>query len=138
MTNVATTGLGLSQIYPMIDEETDNELKIKSSSFCDPYLLVIREDFSAVVLQVDANGELDEVEQGGAMKKTQWLSGCVYKAANESNAAVYLLDTKGSLNVCRIDTFRFVDQMLTLSRSSSCRILQSHRISLICETCPQH
>jgi len=88
----------------MIDEETDNELKIKSSSFCEPYLLVIREDFSAVVLQVDANGELDEVEQGEGMSKTKWISGCVYKAASELKAAVYLLDTKGTLNVRKTRT----------------------------------
>jgi len=122
----------------MIDEETDNELKIKSSSLCDPYLLVIREDFSAVVLQVDANGELDEVEQGEAMSKIQWISGCVYKAADAPKAAAYLLDTKGTLNVCKTATFMAIDQMLTLSRSSSCQILQSHRISLICGICPQH
>jgi cleavage and polyadenylation specificity factor subunit 1 len=92
----------------MIDEETDNELKIKSSSFCEPYLLVIREDFSAVVLQMDASGELDEVEQGEAMSKTQWISGCVYKAVDTPKAAVYLLDMKGTLNVCKTRTSHMV------------------------------
>lgn len=122
----------------MIDEETDNELKINSSSFCDPYLLVIREDFSAVVLQVDSNGELDEVEQGEGMSKTQWTSGCVYKAAGEAKAAVYLLDTKGTLNVCKTRAVHKSDQTLTCDRCLNFQILQSRPISLICGICQQH
>jgi len=122
----------------MIDEETDNELKIKSSSFYDPYLLVIREDFSAVVLQVDANGELDEVEQGEVMSKTQWISGCIHKAAGELKAAVYLLDTKGTLNVCKIRTSQADGGMLTRNRSFNCQTLQSYLISPICGICPLH
>ena len=84
----------------MIDEETDAELKVISSSFCDPYLLVVREDLSVVILEVTNSGELEELDRGDGVLASQWLSGCLYKpAGEESKVLAVLLTAEGSLRV---------------------------------------
>lgn len=70
---------GLAQIFPMTDELTDAEPKIISTSFADPYMLVVRDDSSIMVLEADDSGDLDEVERGDILLATKWLSGSLYK-----------------------------------------------------------
>ncbi|KAI4851207.1 protein CFT1, partial [Aureobasidium sp. EXF-8845] len=92
--------LGLSQIFPIIDEETDAELTVIHSSFCDPYLLLLREDSSLQILQVDKSGDLDELERGEAALVSKWLSGNVYKSEKTGDKALaFLLNADGGLAV---------------------------------------
>lgn len=83
----------------MVDEETDQELKIIHSFLLDPFLLLIRDDSSVLILKVDAKGELDEVEKGDATAASKWISGCVHKPDSGEEVLLYLLDIKGSLSV---------------------------------------
>jgi cleavage and polyadenylation specificity factor subunit 1 len=92
--------LGLSQIIPMIDEETEEELKIAHTSFCDPYLLVLRDDSSVQVLQVEKSGDVEPLDPGEEiLTESTWLSGCAYsgKLTNDQ-AVVFLLREDGSLH----------------------------------------
>ncbi|KAG5933672.1 Protein cft1, partial [Claviceps sorghi] len=74
--------LGLSQILPMLDEETGAEPRITSASIVDPYLLLLRDDSSVFVAQIDSNNELEEVvKPEGPLKSLKWLSGCLYNDA---------------------------------------------------------
>jgi cleavage and polyadenylation specificity factor subunit 1 len=92
--------LGLSQIFPVIDEETDAELTVVHSSFCDPYLLLLREDSSLQILQVDKSGDLDELERGDAALASKWLSGSIYKSEKTGDKALaFLLNADGGLSV---------------------------------------
>ncbi|KAG9557988.1 protein CFT1, partial [Aureobasidium melanogenum] len=92
--------LGLSQIFPIIDEETDAELTVVHSSFCDPYLLLLREDSSLQILQVDKSGDLDELERGDAALASKWLSGSVYKSEKTGDKALaFLLNAEGGLAI---------------------------------------
>lgn len=107
--------LGLAQIYPLTDEESDTGPKVVSASFADPYVLLIRDDSSAVVLTADESGDLDEVSQSEAFKAGSWLSGSLYEDSNDvlrleypeesedeaSNVLMFLLTAKGGLQVCR-------------------------------------
>ncbi|GKT43235.1 protein cft1 [Colletotrichum spaethianum] len=71
--------LGLSQILPMLDEETGAEPRVISASIADPYLFLVRDDSSIMVAQIDNNCELEEVEkQDDAILSTKWLAGCLY------------------------------------------------------------
>ncbi|KAK2048270.1 hypothetical protein LZ31DRAFT_582417 [Colletotrichum somersetense] len=71
--------LGLSQILPMLDEETGAEPRVVSASIADPYLFLVRDDSSIMVAQIDNNCELEEVEkQDDAILSTKWLAGCLY------------------------------------------------------------
>lgn len=100
MLTVHTIDLGLSQIYPIVDETTDEEMTVVHSSFCDPYLLILREDSSLQILEVDKSGDLDEVERGDAALAQQWLSGCLYKSKETGDKTLaFLLNASGGLNV---------------------------------------
>ena len=98
----------------MMDESTGGEPKVLSASFADPYLVLIRDDFSVFMARCDTNGELDEMEFGEQMKGLRWSSGCLYrdgdgafgkiskadsKFAAEAEIKVFLLTLDGMLHV---------------------------------------
>ncbi|KAI9713774.1 MAG: mRNA cleavage and polyadenylation factor subunit [Chrysothrix sp. TS-e1954] len=92
--------LALAQMLPMVDEETDDELKITQSSFLDPYLLLLRDDASAIILQLDDKGELDEVERSKDFASSRWISGSLHRAGvYSSQILLYLLSREGVLQV---------------------------------------
>jgi cleavage and polyadenylation specificity factor subunit 1 len=71
--------LGLSQILPMVDEDTGAEPKILSASMTDKYLLVIRDDASAFVAEMNKDFELEEIEkEDETLTSTKWATGCLY------------------------------------------------------------
>ena len=93
--------LGLSQIIPMTDEETDAELRIIHTSCSDPYLLVIRDDSRVQVLQVDKNGDVEPLEPDeAALTEQKWLSGCLYDGVlTNGKPAAFLLRDDGSFHI---------------------------------------
>ncbi|TWU76228.1 mRNA cleavage and polyadenylation factor subunit [Metarhizium rileyi] len=71
--------LGLSQILPMLDEDTGAEPRAMSASIVDPYLLLIRDDSSVFIALMHSNNELEEVlKPDGPLKSTKWTSGCLH------------------------------------------------------------
>lgn len=73
------SSFGLSQIYPMTDDDGDVEAKVMSASFADPYLLILRDDQSVLILEADDSGDLDEVERSTILMSTKWSCGSLYK-----------------------------------------------------------
>ena len=67
----------------MIDDATGAEPKVISATFSDPYVLLIRDDFSVMILRADESGDLDEVERREAIAETKWLSGSLYEDSND-------------------------------------------------------
>ncbi|KAK4458789.1 protein cft1 [Cladorrhinum samala] len=109
--------LGLSQIVPMLDEETGAEPRAISASIADPYLLIIRDDSSAFIAEMDKDNELEEVEKSDpSLTATKWLAGCLYSDANGLFAAemadkkskpakdvlLFLLSASGALYIYRL------------------------------------
>ncbi|KAI9758008.1 MAG: hypothetical protein M4579_003244 [Chaenotheca gracillima] len=70
--------LGLAQIYPMTDEASGAEPKIISASFADPYVLLVRDDRTILILVCDESGDLEEVESGSVFSSKEWISGSLY------------------------------------------------------------
>lgn len=113
---LTVSDLGLAQIYPLTDEESDTGPTVMSASFADPYVLLIRDDSSAVILTADENGDLDEVSQSQAFKAGKWQSGSLYEDSNDilrleypeesedeaGNVLMFLLNAKGGLQVRQI------------------------------------
>ena len=111
--SLTISDLGLAQIYPLTDEESDSGPKVTSASFADPYVLLVRDNLSAVVLTADENGDLDEVSQSEAFKAGEWLSGSLYEDSSDvlrldypeesedeaGNVLMFLLTAKGGLQV---------------------------------------
>ncbi|KAK3942764.1 protein cft1 [Diplogelasinospora grovesii] len=109
--------LGLAQILPMLDEETGAEPRAISASIADPFLLLIRDDSSVFIAQIDSNNELEELEKEDMkLLSTKWLTGCLYKdthsifadekpdktAKTEESIMMFLLSSSGALHIYRL------------------------------------
>ncbi|RYP54796.1 hypothetical protein DL768_000524 [Monosporascus sp. mg162] len=71
---------GLSQIVPMLDEDTGAEPRVNTASIADPFLLLVRDDASVFVAKLDKNLELEELEKDeGPIASTKWATGCLYE-----------------------------------------------------------
>ncbi|KAK8043586.1 hypothetical protein PG993_006016 [Apiospora rasikravindrae] len=105
---------GLSQILPMLDEETGAEPRVVSASISDRYLLLVRDDSSIFVAGIDNNLELEELEkEDDTILATKWLSGCLYEDIAHTftlaptdkgskpgeNVVMFLLSGAGALHV---------------------------------------
>ena len=63
----------------MLDEETGAEPRAVSASIADPFLLIIRDDSSAFIAQIDSSNELEELDKDDeTLVTTKWLTGCLY------------------------------------------------------------
>ncbi|KAK8121952.1 hypothetical protein PG984_010622 [Apiospora sp. TS-2023a] len=105
---------GLSQILPMLDEETGAEPRVVSASISDSFLLLVRDDSSIFVAGIDNNLELEEIEkEDDTILATKWLSGCLYEDTAHAftlaptdkgskpgeNVVMFLLSGAGALHV---------------------------------------
>jgi cleavage and polyadenylation specificity factor subunit 1 len=114
--------LGLAQIYPIWDEDTDEERLATSASFEDPYLAILRDDSSLLVLQADDSGDLDEVSLPDEIVSSKWRSSCLYHDKHqafsgfsplpntaEGNVLMFLLsmDNKLSVSLCSLLSLQF-------------------------------
>ncbi|ROT39981.1 cft-1 [Sodiomyces alkalinus F11] len=106
--------LGLSQILPMLDEETGAEPRVVKASILDPYLLLVREDSSVLIAQINTHSELEEIDKGDStFTSTKWLTGCLYKdnrglfaplrtdkgSSDGESPFMFLLSTTGALYI---------------------------------------
>lgn len=95
--------LGLVQMLPMTDEETDAELKILHTSFCDPYVLVLRDDSSVQVLKTQKGSELEIIEPNNDFASTKWLSACLYSGTLTSyETAAFMLGPEGAFQLYKL------------------------------------
>lgn len=90
--------LGLAQIYPVWDEDTSDERIAVSASFADPYLVILRDDASVLLLQADESGDLDEVPVNDGISSKSWLSGCLY-ADNSGMFSPIETDSQGNIHL---------------------------------------
>ena len=86
------------------------------ASFAEPYLLIIRDDQSVLILQADESGDLDEISVGDTITSCSWLSGSLYfdrshyfspsaketGATSASEVLLFLLDTDLRLLVSKL------------------------------------
>lgn len=101
----------------MLDEETGAEPRAVSASIVDPYLLIIRDDGSVFLAQIDNNNEIEEMEKtDSSLTSTKWVAGCLYKdtkgifqssysdSTKQASEAVmmFLLNSTGALHVSSV------------------------------------
>jgi cleavage and polyadenylation specificity factor subunit 1 len=70
---------GLAQIWPIVDDETNAEAKATSASFADPFVLIVKDDSSLLLLKTDKKGELDEVDLSPQLANGKHTSACLYR-----------------------------------------------------------
>ncbi|KAK0391689.1 hypothetical protein NLU13_1188 [Sarocladium strictum] len=124
--------LGLTQILPMLDEETGAEPRVLSASIADLHLLLLREDHSILLAAMDSsNLELEEVEKADSvLSSTKWTAGCLYTDVKGtfrqgdgpeksiSSVFLFLLSSTGALHVYDVADLSkpvFVTEGLTVS-----------------------
>ncbi|KAI1288918.1 CPSF A subunit region-domain-containing protein [Xylaria venustula] len=105
---------GLSQIVPMLDEETGAEPRVDYASIADPYILLVRDDASVFIAKMDNNLELEELEKDDtSLTSKKWITGCLYEdklgvfskapsdkgKKSEENIVMFLLSKTGALYV---------------------------------------
>ncbi|KAI1392719.1 CPSF A subunit region-domain-containing protein [Hypoxylon trugodes] len=105
---------GLTQILPMLDEETGAEPRVNFASIVDPFILLVRDDASVFIAKIFKNLELEELEkEDSALTSTKWATGCLYedrtglfsqspsdKGFKEGeNIVMFLLSKAGALHV---------------------------------------
>ncbi|OAL38255.1 hypothetical protein AYO20_02314 [Fonsecaea nubica] len=74
---------GLSQIFPVVDEEEGQTARAVKATFAEPYLILIRDDGNMTSLKADRAGELDEVEISSTLKNKSILSASLYHDASD-------------------------------------------------------
>ena len=140
----------------MTDETTGAEPKAISASFTETYVLLVRDDFSVMILRAEEGGDLDELERGDSLNTTHWISGSLYEDSNDNfrlesdendvddedggNVLMFLLSDKGGLQVGCPDTkvFCAAKNMLDIPPAQSskaclhCRRTQLPSSLLIC------
>ncbi|KAF3407384.1 hypothetical protein DPV78_000099 [Talaromyces pinophilus] len=110
------TNLGMAQIYPVWDEDEGDERIAVSASFADPYLLIIRDDSSVLLLHSDESGDLDELTKPETVSSQSWLCGCVYtdkhgvfeEGSTTETTYMFLLNRECKLFVFRLPTMEVV------------------------------
>lgn len=101
--------LSLDAIVPQESDDGDTELKILHTSFCDPYVLVLRDDSSVQILKADERGDVEPLELDSALQGGKWVSGCLHHTqATGGSTCAYLLGADGSLNVFAAPDFTHV------------------------------
>lgn len=93
--------------------------KIVSASFAEPYMLLVRDDSSLMILKADESGELDEIACRESLQSTKWLSGSLFDDSDDtfrlelneddeesSSVLMFLLSVTGGLKVKGSATFR--------------------------------
>jgi cleavage and polyadenylation specificity factor subunit 1 len=83
-------------------------------SFAEPYILLIRDDMSLIILRSDHTGELEEVEISSALSSGKWISGSLFDDSNDvfrldaeeeeqdedgGSILIFLLNDEGGLKV---------------------------------------
>ncbi|KAJ8175064.1 hypothetical protein LV164_008670 [Aspergillus fumigatus] len=113
--------LGLAQIYPVWDEDTSDERMAVSASLADPYIAILRDDSTLMLLQADDSGDLDEVELNEAARAGKWRSCCLYWDKAEFFSSTGPASKQGTrcelflflLSIdCRLYVYRLPDQQL--------------------------
>ena len=98
-----------------MDEETDANAKVISASIRDPYVVIVKEDGSIMLLKMDKKGELDEEDLEPHLVNKQYISASLYidsrgnfftkkgrqgaSVEQEATCVLVLLSSKGALSV---------------------------------------
>ncbi len=93
--------------------EEDDPPTVLAASFAEPYVLLLRDDASAMILKVDEAGDFESLDNGETLARTRWMSGSLYDDIKDvfrlesededqedfSSVLMFLLSEDGGLEV---------------------------------------
>ena len=132
---VYDANFGLSQIFPIVDEEEGQMAKAVRADFIEPYLVLVKDDASLSLLKADRKGELDELDVPGPLSSNITSASLYYDTQEffetarlvkgghpEAGLLLLILDAEGVLTllplanpkvqVFRIDGLHFLPSQL--------------------------
>ena len=71
---VYDSDFGLAHIEPIVDEDSGSEARVATAHILDPYIAIVKEDKTALLLKVDKKGELEEIELPEFSEGTKFVS----------------------------------------------------------------
>ena len=74
---------GLSQIFPIVDEEEGQVARATKASFAEPFLALVKEDGAMTILRADKAGELDEIETPATLRGKSAISVSLYRDSSD-------------------------------------------------------
>ena len=75
---------GLAQIWPFGDEEDGMDAKAARASFADPFVLIMKDDSSLLLLKADKNGELDEIDLPDPLSGPKFISASLFHDSSDT------------------------------------------------------
>jgi cleavage and polyadenylation specificity factor subunit 1 len=75
---VYDSDFGLAHIEPIVDEDSGSEARVATAQIIDPYIAIVKEDKTALLLKVDKKGELEEIELPEFSEGTKFVSASLY------------------------------------------------------------
>lgn len=128
-----------------------------AASFVDPYLAILRDDSTLLLLQADESGDLDEVVLSEDISTKKWLSSCVYydhngcfsmvdpasEKSSRRTVLLFLLSSDCRLFVSLKEPLKFATpklmKMVRCSNYLTRSYCQSSKVSIACSLfCPMN
>lgn len=75
---VYDSDFGLAHIEPIVDEDSGSEARVATAQILDPYIAIVKDDKTALLLKVDKKGELEEIELPEFSEGTKFVSASLY------------------------------------------------------------
>jgi cleavage and polyadenylation specificity factor subunit 1 len=75
---VYDSDFGLAHIEPIVDEDSGSEARVATAHVMDPYIAIVKEDNTALLLKVDKKGELEEIELPEFSEGTKFVSASIF------------------------------------------------------------
>jgi cleavage and polyadenylation specificity factor subunit 1 len=85
---VYDSDFGLAHIEPVVDEDSGSEARVATAHIMDPYVAIVKDDNTALLLKADKKGELEEIELPEFPEGTKFVSASMF--TDETN----FFDTK--------------------------------------------
>ncbi|KPI45233.1 Protein cft1 [Cyphellophora attinorum] len=102
----------VSQILPIVDEDEDLLARAVSADFAEPYMTILKDDRTFMLLKADKSGELEELELPTTFAGTNFTSASLYldkadyfqssrflSASSEPVVLLVCLATNGALSI---------------------------------------
>ena len=75
---VYDSDFGLSQIFPILDEEENQTARAVRASFVEPFIILLKDDSSLTLLKADSKGELEECDLPEPLNSNAFSSAWLY------------------------------------------------------------
>lgn len=112
---VYDSDFGLAHIEPIVDEDSGSEARIATAHIMDPYVVIVKDDNTALLLKADKKGELEEIELPEFPEVTKFVSASIFTdETNFFDTKRFYTKGKDSTGPCQLLTLLTEDGSIRL------------------------